>query len=94
MTDRGVRKINSTSTLSVYNGPSPRPMLLADLGRKAFAYLSALGVAVLIAFHTRWAARVSEPPFDCGSVSKAPRWLVQTLTESGKRTFEARRGSR
>ena len=59
MTDRGVRKINSTSTLSVYNERSPRPMLLADLDRKAFAYLSALGVAVLIAFHTRWAARVS-----------------------------------
>jgi len=40
MTDRGVGKINSTRTLSVYNERSPRSMLLADLDRKDFAYLS------------------------------------------------------
>ena len=40
MTDRGVGKINSTRILSVYNERSPRSMLLADLDRKDFAYLS------------------------------------------------------
>jgi cyclohexyl-isocyanide hydratase len=32
-----------------------------------------------------------QPPFDCGSVSKAPEWLVQRITERAKPLFDSRR---
>ena len=76
----------STATLNPWFPKQVRPAV----GILLVAIEITLGAALLIAFHTRWAARVSEPPFDCGSVSKAPGWLVQTLTERGKRTLDAR----
>jgi cyclohexyl-isocyanide hydratase len=32
-----------------------------------------------------------QPPFDCGSMSKAPEWLVQRITERAQPLIEARR---
>jgi len=53
-----------------------------------------LGVALDRVSHSLGCSRKWNRPSIAGLRARRQNGLVQTLTESGKRTFEARRGSR
>lgn len=80
----------STATLNPWFPKEVRPAV----GILLAAIEITLGVALDRVSHSLGCSRKWNRPSIAGLRARRQNGLVQTLTESGKRTFEARRGSR